>query len=228
MITLLHGENIVESRKALVQKINDSKTEGIDVVRLDGLKVEIGDFRSILGSASLLGKDRLAVIENFFSSPRSARKEKILECLKGKDFVNDLIFWEGKELKDFGNLPGAMIKVFKVAPAIFRFLESFRPNNTRQALSLLSEVKSKEDPEMIFYMIIRYVRSLILASDLGPIGLSGMADWQKRRFINQASSFSLSQLKKLYGDLEQIDYEQKTSGDVYSLASRLDLLVAYL
>ncbi len=219
MIKILHGENIVQSRKRLTEILEKSRKEGTEIVYLDGTKVTITEVRSALESGSLFGESKLVVIENLKEKP------EILTYLKKGKFDNDLILWEQKEIKR-EILPGAEMEVFKLTPLIFSFLESLKPGSVKESLRLLSELKKGEEPEMIFYMLVRQFRNLILARDLGAPGLSEMALWQQKKFLKQAENFNLEQLLEIYRKLLEIDFAQKTSTDPFNLSSRLDLLTA--
>lgn len=225
MITLLHGENILKSRQALVSLLEKARNEGVEVVTFGGQKTGLAEVKNALQSGSLLGKNRLVIIENLLSASRSKEKEKILAYLAKAEFDNDLILWEERELKNLPTLPKVDIQLFKLKPLIFRFLESLRPGNHEEMLRLLQEVKTQEEPEMIFYMLIRQLRYLFLAKDQAFVGLP---DWQKRKLASQARHFRPDQLQELYQKLLEIDFSQKTSSDPYPLSSRLDLLVASL
>ncbi|MFZ5366390.1 MAG: hypothetical protein ACOZBZ_03840 [Patescibacteria group bacterium] len=227
MIKVLHGENIVQSRKRLIEILEKARQDRIETVICDGQKISLSGIRLALESGSLFGKTKLVAVENLLTSPKSKEKEKILEYLREGKFDNDLLIWEGREIK-IDVLPKAEKEVFKLAPLIFGFLESLKPGNTKESLRLLAELKQTEEPEMIFYMLIRQFRFLIIACDLGPSGLSELSPWQQKRFLKQASFFPPQRLKDLYKNLLEIDFNQKISGDPYSLTSRLDLFVSSL
>lgn len=224
MISILHGENLVESRKALVSSMEKARQEGIEVISLVGNKTTLAQARNSLQSDSLLGKNRLLVIENLLSSQKSNEKQKVIDFLSKEKFDNDLIIWEEKEIKSLSLLPKAEVKIFKIKQSLFQFLESLKPGNSRQMLDFLGQVKKQEEPEMIFYMLIRQIHYLILAKDK----LLTLPDWQRRKFEIQAEYFPQEKLKQIYQQLLEIDYAQKTSGDPYLLTSRLDLLIAGL
>lgn len=223
-IKIFHGDNIVESRRKLSEEAAKAKEEGTEVVTLNGAKTNFTEVRSALESSSLFGQDKLVVMENFLSSPVSAFKKKTLDYLKKGQFGNNLILWEEGRLK---NIPlKAPTKLFRLDPVLFRFLESLQEGGERKSLELLAKLTRKEKPEMIFYMIVRQVRLLILAKDLGASGLSGMASWQKNKLVSQAKFFSMNRLLELHKKLLEIDFAQKTSTDPLPLSSRLDLLAS--
>lgn len=217
---ILHGDNIVESRKALGTLTEAAIKEGIEVVRFDA-RITLVQARGALESGSLLGKTKLVVIENLLSSPKAKEKDKILNYLQEGKFDNDFILWEEKEIKKIP-LAGAKSEVFKVNQLIFRFLDNLRPANQKETLNLLSKVKETEGAEMIFYMLVRQVRLLMMAKD----NALDLPDWQKNKLRNQAEQFEEIKLKAIYAQLLEIDFAQKVSGDPFPLSSRLDLLIS--
>lgn len=230
MIYLFHGDNQVASRKKLTDLIAQAKREKKEVIALNGLKVNLTQVLSALESSSLFGQEKLVVIENLFSRPKSKEKEVIIKYLKKKSVVPEMIFWEKK------TIPGTtlrwlpknwQIQLFKTSAIIFRFLDSLRPGNTKQMLTLLKESIEKDSPEMIFYMLARQIRLLILAKDSGRRGLFG-APWQINKLLNQANYFTLEQLINLYQKLLAIDIDIKTGRSFMPLDWHLDLLTASL
>ena len=142
MIYLFHGDNQVASRKKLTDLIAQAKREKKEVIALNGLKVNLTQILSALESSSLFDQEKLVVIENLFSRPKSKEKEVIIKYLKKKSVVPEMIFWEKK------TIPGTtlrwlpknwQIQLFKTSAIIFRFLDSLRPGNTKQMLTLLKE-----------------------------------------------------------------------------------------
>lgn len=231
MITVLHGENIASSRKVLTEKIKFFKEKGGEVIKLDGRKVGLTEIKQACEARSLFGSNKLVVIERFFSQPKSRQKAEIQNYFQYLSLEIDIIFWEeGKltpsQLAKFP--PQTKSYLFKVEPIIFKFLDSFSPENTRQSLSLLSQCNKVESPEMIFYMLCRQVRLLILAKDLERKGFAGMPFWMQNKFLNQSRHFSLEKLLETHRQLLKIDYEQKTGKAIMPLSFQLDLLVANL
>lgn len=225
MIRLLHGDNLVESRKGLGTLISEARGKGAEVVFFSGKKITISDLRGALESGSLLGNNRLVVIENLLGGIQSKEKSKVIGYLKDGDFDNDLVLWEEKEIKKTGLPKVFQEQVFKVNQIIFRFLESLKPGNQKEMLNLLLQLKQREEAEMVFYMLIRQFRYLILGKDNE---LSKMPEWQSRKFVSQSKFFSEEKLKEVYKSFLKIDFQQKTSSDSFSLYSRLDLFIADL
>jgi len=220
MIKILHGENIAQSRKRLMEIVREAKNSGWEIVYLDGGKVSLTDIRSALESSSLFGKTKLVVLENL-------KDPKIFDFLKNGKFDNNLVIWEKEEIKK-DVLPRAEKEIFRLPPLIFKFLESLAPGNARESLRMLTELEKEEEPEMIFHMLVRQFRYLILASDLGVSGLAGFPLWQQKKLLTQARLFSPEKLREIYGRLAEMDFSEKTSRDPLPFSSRLDLFIASL
>jgi len=224
---ILHGDNLVASRKFLNEKINQAVASGSEILKLSGEKLTLGTLQQALESKSLFVTTRLVIIENLLSLPPSKTKNRLTNYLR-KNFFENLILWEKKEIRSLTGFKKATVRLFKLPTTIFRFLESLTPEGKEHSLSLLHTCLNQDSAEMVFYMLIRQLRLLIIAKDLGVRGLDKMADWQKTRLVRQAQKFRLSQLIVLYRQLLKIDYEQKTGRASMPLSSQLDLLIASL
>jgi DNA polymerase III delta subunit len=227
MFKIILGDNIAASRNRLHEVVEKAKSEGLEVISFNGAKITFSDIRKLLESGSLFGKSKLVVIENFLSSTKSKEKETILDFLTKKSFEHDLVLWEDSNLKNI-SLKGVEIEEFKVPQTIFRFLDLLVPDRTQEALAVLDILKKSEDANIVFFMIIRQFRNLIIAQDLGGEGLIGMSPWQKDKYLNLTKKFTMERLLQFYGKLLEVDYAQKTSNDLFSLSSRLDLLILNL
>lgn len=223
MLNILHGDNLVESRQFLRNLTAKAADSGVEVVTFQGNKATLADIKEALASDTLLGGNRMVVIENLLGGQKSAEKTKVISYLKEGKYDSDLLIWEDKEIKGILSLPKAEVHRFRVNQVIFRYLESLRPGNTQETLQLLETLKRQEEAEMVFYMLIRQFRLLIMVKDEA---LETMAPWQRQKLLNQSRNFTCDELLKIYQELLNIDFKQKTSGDPYPLYSRLDLLMA--
>lgn len=230
MITLLHGDNIVASRNYLNQIVDKEKLKGIqDIERLNGETIALEDVKQALESQSLFGSDRLVIVENIFSRKKSKEKEIITKYLKQSEINNKLIIWEPKSVHPStirGLASKFTVRVFKLDPKIFKFLDAISPKNTKQMLILLQQVKKTDEAELIFYLLHRRISDLIVAKDLRGRGFEKRQNWQISRLLNQSSRFSMEQLISLHNKLYETDYQIKTGKNVLPLASLLDLIIA--
>jgi len=226
---ILHGENNLLSRQRLTSEIANfkNKTQG-EVLKFEGSNLSSMDLRQALESPSLLGKIYLVVIENLFSGRISKEKEKIINYLK-REWPKNLIIWEGKKIdgRTLTSFKGQVLR-FDLDPVIFRFLDSLSPGKAKISLTLLHQCLTQDPPEIIFFMLARQIRHLILAADLGKKGLGQMESWRAEKLIRQARYFTLIKLMKIYRQLLKIEVQQKTGQTPFTLSSQLDLLIASL
>lgn len=224
---ILHGENTVLSRQRLQEEMETFKLEKKgEVLSFEGNNLSLTDLQQALESPSLLETNRLIIIENLFSGRTNKEKERIIVHLK-KINPKNLIIWEGKKIdgRVLASWSTSVLR-FDLPVVIFRFLDSLAPGNATQAINLFHQSLEQDPPELIFHLLSRQIRLLILAVDLGEKGLSQMRDWQKGKLIRQAKKFGLAKLIKIYKELLQIDWQQKTSQTPFNLVSQLDLFLA--
>jgi len=228
MLNVIHGDNIVASRNYLNSLIEQLKNKGVkEIIRLDGKKVSLTQIIQALESQSLFGTDKAIVIENLLSRQKGKTKEEILNYLSQADIKLTCILWEPKSihanaLKKFKN---SQIKLFKTSATVFKFLDSLKPKNTSSMIQLMDQSIASDSVEMVFYMLARQVRLLLLAT--GKNGLK-MAPWQLGKLKKQAAIFRLPKLLKLHHKLLIIDEKTKTGQSPLGLEGELDLLITSL
>lgn len=224
---ILHGENTVLSRQRLKEEIEafELKTKG-EVLKFEAQNLDFINFQQALEPSSLISTDRLVVLEGLFGGRKNSQKEKILAYLK-KNNPENLIIWESKKI-DGRTLLSFKAKVFKfdLPLVLFRFLDSLLPGNSKISLILFHQCLEQDPPELIFFLIARQIRMLILAVDLGKEGLPKIQDWQIGKLIHQGQKFGLKTLLSLYKELLKIDWQQKTGQTPFDLVSQLDLFLA--
>jgi len=224
---ILHGDNLVTSRKVLNQEISQAKDQNNEIIRFNGKKLNLNELQQALESKSLFGSQRLVIIENLLSSSPGKERTSLISYLKKNLFAN-LILWEEKEIKKISAFKKTLIQLFKLPPTIFQFLDSLAPGVGKRSLSLLHHSLKQSSAEMVFYMLARQIRFLIMAADLGKEGLASLHPFQQGKIARQAKKFDISQLLSLHRSLLKIDFQQKTGRASMPLASQLDLLIASL
>ena len=227
MIIILHGENNFLSRQKLQEEIETFKAEKKgEVLRFEGNNLSLVNLQQALESSSLINENQLVVIESLFSGRKNKQKEIILSYLKETNPEN-LVIWEGKKIdgRALSSFKAQVLR-FDLPLIIFRFLDSLAPENIPQSINLFHQSLKQDPPELVFNLLIRQFRLLILAADLGEKGLGQMKDWQKGKLIRQAKKFGLAKLIKIYKELLRIDWQQKTSRSPFNLISQLDLFLA--
>ena len=228
MIHLFHGENITASRRELtLLREGHAKDE---IVVFDGKKVTPTELIQATESTSLFTLRRLVIVENLFSK-RATLKSKELdtfaEILKKFPKDTEIVFWEEKELGK--TLLGLFSKetdiaLFRPDKMLFTFIESIRPNTTKTLISLFDKSLQKDAAEMIFVMLVRQLRFLIIAHEVGT-KIPELAPWQAKKFATQAQYFSYPQLITLYEHLLEIDVKIKTGATPFTLAEEIRLFL---
>lgn len=228
MITLLHGLDILASRT----KLDELKLKAADKEKiiLEGDKLEKTDIIQALETQSLFSLDRLIIIENLLSLRPSKNKDELIRYIAAGKFDAEIILWENKEatpavLKKFTS---ARIYNFKPSANIFRFVDNLRPKGGGGSLLLFHELIKNEAPEVIFVMIVRQIRSMLLAKDQKADYLSKFAPWQKTKIKVQAADFSLQDLLSAQRRLLDMDYKIKSGQTPFNLVKLLDIFLLNL
>lgn len=206
MITVLHGENIVASRKELDRIKSEFSGE---IISLEGKNISETDFIQATQSASLLAEKRLVVVEN--------GPELTLKNVKG-----DVIFWYDKELgkKSLENFTQSRIQLFKIETIIFKFCDALLPGNGKKSVELFRDCLKTMEPEYIFIMIVRQFRLMLNPTMATP--------WQQSKMLSASKAFGQEKLKKVYNQLLQMDYQAKTGQYPAGLVSALELFLLKL
>lgn len=215
-IFLIHGENVVLSRKELVSRISLAKENGATIVRLDGSTLQLKDLQDQLGSVSLFGDERVCVIEKLWSQKSPTRKTAIIKEICR--WSAPCILWHDKtisaaQLKPFITA-GAEIVTFKSSPLVFKTMELFGIQDKKKLLTSVQQSIQSDSAEFVFIMCIRQIRMLLLAKCGQPIAGAPFVAAKAR---SQAQRFTLEKLLDLHHQLVIMDRQLKTSTAVFDL-----------
>lgn len=237
MLTIIHGDNISESRKYFLEQNEKYPTVQI----LDGEKVTLTDLAQIFDGGELFSESKVAFIEYFLTKRKKSKEKDALVTLLHEYATNHQIFlWEGRELERsvLNQCKTATIKIFKLPQTLFLLLDTLKPNNGKQLISLFHQTISTTEVEMIFFMLVRQVRLLLVLSNPRHPGqarmtenideLKRLAPWQVTKLQQQARLFSPQQLITFYDKLFQLEKGQKTGNLSSSLISSIDFLLLEL
>lgn len=206
MITILHGEDQLNSRRELEKIISSFDGE---VIRFDK-SFDPTDFYQAVNS--LLG-DSLIVVENYLSSTKKI--DLSLENI-------EIVFWDGKELSKtiINQFKSPRVQEFKVPQLVWKFCDSLKPTNGKYLIKLFRETLKTAEAEFIFAMIIRQFRMM-----LKPQGLPA---WQATKISSQAKIFGEKQLKTIYSELLTIDHELKQGLTPFTLSQKIEMLLLWI
>lgn len=114
---------------------------------------------------------------------------------------------------------------------IFQMVDALAAGNTRQALSLYHRLLEQQEPQLVFAMIVRQFRLLLMAREVLDEGRGAQmaveihqSPFVAEKTANQARSYRMSQLVAIYHRLLEIDEAFKTGQMPLDLA--LDTLIA--
>ncbi len=207
---LLHGDYQIASRQQLTSLISLAKQNQNEIIYLNGANLQLDNLIQASSANSFFGDKTTIVIENLFSQRKSKALEIIFAWLKKYAGPVPIIFWDKKTIGKVlqRNLPkNTQVKEFKTPALIFKLVEQLNPSTKPAALKLLQQTLINVPAELIFYMICRQIRQLILVKSSQP--LKG-APWIIGKLKNQADAFNMNQLLKLYQNLYIIDQSIKT------------------
>lgn len=207
---IIHGEDVIKSYGKLTVLTEELKSKQVEVVTHDVLEIDITQLRQEIGSTGLFVSSKCFVIKNLLSSTKSKNKDKLIEVIN-QISDHEIILWENKGvtatvLKKF---PKAVVETFSISPIIFKFLDSLRPENTKNILLSWKKLHSEgTEPEFVFAMVVRQFKLLIQARS-GPSYIK-LAPYPTRLITQQATYFTLDHLLDLYNKLYDIDVKIKT------------------
>lgn len=226
MITLIHGENLAQSRDFYLQFKKKYPNQRI----FEGEAVNATDLIQSLEGKGLFNDAETIFLENFLSKRKqSSERDLIIDILASAKDQN-IILWEQKEIgkKDLGKIKNIKIEKFDLPKIIFKFLDSIEPNNGQSSIKLFHETLETESAELLFFMIVRKFRILLgLSNNNGqPIDeVKNMQPWQQSKVQKQANDFGQDRLLDVYNKLFYIESSFKVGLLPTSLINAIDFLL---
>lgn len=216
MITILHGDQAEASRARLNEIIRESK--GKEIRRIDGKNTDAGELTQAIEASSLFGGDLVVVFERLFGSLGKKQKLAVQYAAILSKATSDVILLEEKELSPTALAAlgsGAKVELFKTPRIIFEFLDGLRPGSAKTSLALYGKLVKTEAPELVFSMIVKRVRQMVMLKD--KVTAEGLQGWQVGRLTNQAGNFTMEQLLKMHKNLLDIEFSLKTGASPFTL-----------
>lgn len=243
MITVIHGDNLLQIRKM----VEDQKKRYHNAEIITLVKPDLAALRQNLSTMTMFSDSRLTIIESLL---QKGLAQEGLDFLASLDNSSACIFVEylrldrlaiGKEkkktlLKGKKLLDGLkLIKGLTIIPcndySLFDFFDSIKPGNRNDVIVRFDALLQADyEAEAIFYMLVDHVKNLVIAADIGSSGLSSIHEFRAKKIVQQARSFSLPKLISFYQSLYNVEVAQKEkrlgSGSPFSMAEDLRFLLS--
>ena len=161
---ILHGEHTIKSRDRLTLLVQTARTKGVEILRLGAKELTSATLEEALSSTSLFGTEKLIVIEELHSLPKSAKKDALIDQLAHAPIETQLLIWEKRQLTAtmLKKFKGATTEEFTSSPIIFRWLDGFGGSAPKgQQLKELHQIYDQDGAEFFFAMLTRQIRLLI-------------------------------------------------------------------
>jgi len=229
MLTLIHGEDTTASRIRLIEE--KAKLAANEIITLDGSKLQQNDIILATQSSSIFANARAVVIENLLFGGISKAKIDIIDYLNSKECQVDIILWEKTEIAKtiiFKYFSNAKVFSLKYPTILFKFLDIIGTATVPQLLVSFHNTLQYSSVELIFALMLRLFRNLIIAKDLGLRAFEAIPGWQLNKLASQSRYFTLDGLISSYRKLLSIDYKIKNSQTPYTLSALLDIFFVTL
>lgn len=230
MISVIHGEDVVSSRKKIEEFLSDSSW----ATKIDISRESFHSVFPVINSQSFFSSKKTIVIENS-SKLKGKPKEEFINLLISSESASDLhiILWEGKKLETefIKKLKQPRIFLFDLPKYFFQFLDSLRPKNGLSSKRLLLMIEDKISYEQLFYSMVKRIRQLMIIKtdqykEFEDTKL--MRDWQIGKLKNQACYWTEPQLTNFYRKLFELELGLKTSQLPMPLLHHIDFLLISL
>ena len=225
MITLIHGDEIDKSREKL-NEILENKTR---ISRVNFEKVTFEELINAFESQDLFEEKKTIVIENI---KNNALFDKVLDKLLSfrKNSIVDVVLWadEALDAKFTAKLKDVQVYAFLLPKFLFPLLDTLLPNQGKKSVELLAKAREGMADELIFFMIVKRIRTLLLlkagnAPDFDET--SRMQSWQLSKMSTQLNAWDEKKLISFYQKLFDLETGMKTSTLPLSLGQHLDILL---
>lgn len=227
MLCLIHGDDIVSSRKKLEELISNSEW----VIQFDGKKSLGQEVLDSIDSKELFTDRKTIIIENFLGLEKKSI-DKLTTALPTteKNNVVDVIIWQEGEINKtiLQKFKNAKAFLFKLPKYYFSFLDTVTPNHGIKIHELLYKVYPGISEEQIFYSLIKRIRTLMMiktGKNQEFSDLKNLASWQASKLHSQANLWNEAQLVKFYKKLFELEVGLKTSDLPLPLIQHLDMLL---
>ncbi len=213
-VIIFWENNQPKKNNALYKLLVKAKSQ--EFKRLSGVKLSVWVLKQIQSSGKKISQPALNKLIAYVGNDLYQMSNEIEKLV---NFVSD---YSKEKIKDevITEAEVDLLVKAKLEANIFKMIDALAYKNKKKALELLhNQLKKGDDPFYIFSMYIYQFRNLLKIGDLYFQGktnqyeiakLTKMSPFVVQKGIAQLRGFTLSQLKKIYKKLEEIDLQVKT------------------
>jgi hypothetical protein len=185
MITIFHGDDPSESRKAFLEFTNQFSDS--DLLHLDSKSIDLNQINNFLEGGSLFPGTKILAIDNFFSVSKPIL-DKLIKLINPKSV--DIVLWQDKSLSIVQTriFPQAKIFYFKADNRIFSCLGSIKPGNLKAFNGLYDQIVNNDLFDLFLYLLKA----------------------QLRRQLQSYSRYNSDLIKKIYLQTIELEYQSKS------------------
>jgi len=228
MLKIICGQNTESAYQYFLEEKTRFKKLGYETIEIDLSQIEeIISWQK--DNLSLFAQKKVFLTRNFNKkiNKKSEKTKKILKkIIEDKELI--LIDWEEDlEKRDLKiDNPKIEVKEFKLPTSIFNLLDNLYPQDFDSVIKSFILLTKKNSPTLVFYMINKRVRQLLMIKF--NQGIKDLPSWQLKKLTYQASFWPKEKLIKFYQSLFQLEKKIKTSTTPFDLKKSLELLFSYL
>jgi len=227
MLTIICGEDSVESRRYFIDQERLLKEKDFEIVNVDYHQVlELDETGS--SDISLFTLKRAYFTQSLNKKvfkKMSDRNEKKIKAIIASKEIQVFDWEEETAARDLKSIKGIIVKEFKPNQSIFKLCDSCYPGNLKTFINSLNTLSETTEDIFIFIMLARHMRN-ILSVKIGE-KIPKLASWQLGKLSNQARYWDEKNLINFYQGLHRIDVNSKTNGTPFSVKKSLEILACY-
>ena len=223
---LIYGSDTAASRKKLQETVANIDGE---TVYFNGNNLNLAELLLANEAASFFSLNKTIVIENFFKGAKQKEKDLIFDYARKESNQNLIIFWEDREVSGKDKLfKNEEIFKYDFPKLLFKFLDDLGRQPAKVLLNYFHTLQKEKEAELIFSLIVRQFRLLLMMSDPKVTGNGKLAPWQIAKFRQQARNFPADSLMGNYRALLNIDYRIKSGLTPFKMDQLIDIFLVNL
>lgn len=225
MFLLVCGEDTVAARNYIHKLKTEYRSNNARIFEPSAAELE--DFIRSESNTTLFGEPVVYLTQGLLPY-WGKQKKKISEQIQALQThpAVTVIDWEPeRSLYDLKLKAAPYAKEFKPAASLFDIQDLCAPGCREQFIASLRILVEIHDPFLIFSLLQKRIRILLLIKTGQSTG--NIAPFMKAKAARQARMWSIEKLAAFYTGLARIDHGVKSSSAPLSLAKSLEVLAAY-